>query len=92
MLLLDEMPTQDDVLPPLCIFSAHSVEESWGSRVAGTQHTHSTGSVLHVASQGCPSYFSCCCLVLVLALNTRVYVLWESGDVRVVKRLSEQPS
>lgn len=28
VLLLDEMPTQDNVLPPLCIFSAHSVEES----------------------------------------------------------------
>lgn len=41
VLLLDEVPTQDDVLPPLCIFSAHSVEESRGSIASGPGHTHS---------------------------------------------------
>lgn len=53
MLLLDEVPTQDDVLPPLCIFSAHSVEETWGSRAVWPQHMHSACSLLHATSQGC---------------------------------------
>lgn len=58
VLLLDEVSTQDDVLPPLCIFSAHSVEESWGSRAIGSaepQHTLSAGSLLWAATQGCPT-------------------------------------
>lgn len=41
VLLLDEVPTQDNVLPPLCIFSAHSVEESQGGIASGPRHTHS---------------------------------------------------
>lgn len=39
--LLDEVPTQDNVLPSLCIFSAHSVEDSQDNMTSGPRHTHS---------------------------------------------------
>lgn len=74
--LLDKVPTQDDVLPPLCIFSAHSVEDRTPTLLAYSYMQPPRGAQLF----------------LLLFLNTRLYVLQEYGEVRVVKRTPVQPS
>lgn len=90
VLLLDEMPTQDNVLPPLCIFSAHSVEEPWQHSGRAPNTPTLPGSLLRAAPRDAQLGFHVS--FLVLFLNTKVYVLWEYGDVRVGERPPVQPS